>query len=55
MTTLRDVEEHVGVYYSSNWVVKNILMMSEDEFKEEREQIELEKEEFGSAEDDADF
>lgn len=55
MTTLRDVEEHVGVYYSRQWVVKNILMMSEDEFKEEREQIELEKEEFGSAEDDADF
>lgn len=52
MTTLRDVEEHVGVYYSRNWVVKNILQMSEDEFKEEREMIEQEKEEFGSAEDE---
>jgi hypothetical protein len=54
MTTLRDVEEHVGVYYSRNWVVKNILMMSEEEFKDEREQIETEKEEFGSAEDEFD-
>lgn len=54
MTTLRDVEEHVGVYYSRSWVVRNILQMSEDEFKEEREQIELEKEEFGSAEDEMD-
>ena len=54
MTTLRDVEEHVGVYYSRNWVVKNILMMSEEEFKDEREQIEQEKEEFGNAEDEFD-
>jgi len=54
MTTLRDVEEHVGVYYSRSWVVKNILMMSEEEFKDEREQIETEKEEFGSAEDEFD-
>jgi len=52
MNTLRDVEEHVGVYYSRQWVVKNILQMSEDEFKEEREQIEVEKDEFGNAEDE---
>ena len=54
MTTLRDVEEHVGVYYSRNWVVKNILQMNEDEFKEELEQIEVEKEQFGNAEDEFD-
>ena len=52
MSTLRDMEDQVGVYYSRSWVVKNILQMSEDDFKEEREKIEAEKEEFGSAEDD---
>ena len=52
MTTLRDVEEHVGVYYSRQWVVKNILQMSEDEFKDELETIEQEKEIFGNAEDE---
>lgn len=52
MSTLRDMEDQIGVFYSRKWVVKNILQMSEEEFKEEREQIELEKEEFGSEEDD---
>jgi len=52
MTTLRDVEDHVGVYYSRQWVVKNILQMSEEEFKEELQIIEDEKEIFGNAEDE---
>ena len=46
LTTLRELEDQVGVYYSRKWVVRNVLQMSEDDFKEEREQIELEKEEF---------
>ena len=52
MTTLRDVEDHVGVYYSRQWVVKNILQMSEEDFKDELEIIEQEKEVFGNAEDE---
>lgn len=52
MTTLRDVEDHVGVYYSRQWVVKNILQMSEEEFKDELQVIEDEKEVFGNAEDE---
>lgn len=52
MTTLRDVEDHVGVYYSRQWVVKNILQMSEEEFKAELQVIEDEKEVFGNAEDE---
>lgn len=52
MTTLRDVEDHVGVYYSRQWVVKNILQMSEEEFKDELQIIEDEKEVFGNAEDE---
>ena len=54
MSTLRDVEDHVGTYYSRNWVVQNILQMSLEEFKEERRLIELEKAEFGDGGDDED-
>jgi len=52
MTTLRDVEDHVGVYYSRQWVVRNILQMSEEEFKDELQIIEDEKKIFGNAEDE---
>ena len=31
MQTLRDVEDHVGVYYSREWVIRNVLQMSDDE------------------------
>lgn len=44
VNTLRDVEEHVGVYYSRAWVRKNILFMSEEEQEEIAKQIETEKE-----------
>jgi hypothetical protein len=44
MTTLRDVEEHVGVYYSREWVIKNILQMSEEDMENMKKQIETEKE-----------
>lgn len=45
MQTLRDVEEHVGVYYSREWVIKNILQIGEDEAKEIKDQIEQEAQE----------
>ena len=46
LSTLREVEEHVGVYYSREWVIKNVLMMSEEDMKEMKKQIEAEKDEF---------
>ena len=45
MATLRDVEDHVGVYYSREWVIRNVLMMSEEEMKEMKEQIDQETKE----------
>jgi len=44
MNTLREMEETVGVYYSREWVIRNVLQMSEEEFEEIRDQIEAEKE-----------
>jgi hypothetical protein len=43
LTTLRDIEEHVGKYFSREWVIKNVLYFSDLEMKEMREQIEKEK------------
>jgi hypothetical protein len=42
LTTLREVEEHIGTYYSRNWVRKNVLRMSEEEIKEMEKEIEQE-------------
>ena len=51
MQTLRDVEEHAGVYYSREWIIRNVLQMSEEEMTEMKEQIEAEKEEYGDPND----
>jgi hypothetical protein len=45
LTTLREVEEHIGTYYSRDWVRKNVLRMSEEDIKEQLKQIEKEAEE----------
>ena len=45
LSTLREVEEHVGTYYSREWVLRNVLRMSEEEMKEMKEQIEAEAKE----------
>jgi len=43
VSTLRDIEEHVGTYYSREWVAKNVLFMNDDDMKEIQKQIEQEK------------
>ena len=43
METLRQTEEVIGVYYSREWVRKNVLRMTEDDIKEMDKQIEAEK------------
>ena len=45
LTTLREVEEHIGTYYSRNWVRKNVLRMSEEDIKEMEKEIEQEAKE----------
>jgi len=48
--TLREVEEHVGTYYSREWVLRNVLRMSEEEMGEMKDQIEAEAKENPPAE-----
>ena len=45
LTTLREVDEHIGTYYSKEWVRKNVLRMSDDEIKDMEKQIAAEVEE----------
>ena len=52
LTTLREVEEHIGTYYSREWVRKQVLRMSDDDIKEMDKQIAKEAEDMPSDEED---
>ena len=43
LSSLRDVEEQIGKYFSREWVVKNVLFMSDDDFREMQRQMDKEK------------
>ena len=43
IATLRDVEEHVGKYFSREWVIKNVLFMSDDDYREMQKQMDKER------------
>lgn len=43
VTMLRDIEEQIGKYYSREWVIKNVLFMSEDDMREMQKQMDKEK------------
>jgi len=40
---LKDIEEQIGKYYSREWVVKNVLFMTDDEMREMQKQMDKEK------------
>jgi hypothetical protein len=43
ISTLRDIEENVGRYFSREWVQKNVLFMNEDDIKEMQKVIDKER------------
>lgn len=45
LETLRAIEEQIGKYFSREWVVKHVLYMPEDEWKEMKKQIDKEAKE----------
>ena len=51
---LAGMEEYIGKYISQEWVRKTILHLTDDEIKEMQKQIDKEKEEEPSDEDDID-
>jgi hypothetical protein len=44
ISTLRDIEDNVGRYFSREWVQKNVLFMNEDDIKEMQKVIDKERE-----------
>lgn len=44
LETLRQIEEQIGKYFSREWVVKHVLYMPDDEWKEMQKQIKKEAE-----------
>jgi hypothetical protein len=53
MNTLREVEEHVGKYFSREYVQRNVLFMTDEEIEEMAKQIDKErKEEDGDGDDE---
>lgn len=42
LSTLRDIEEHVGKYFSREWIIKNVLYMSDEQWKEIQKQMKQE-------------
>lgn len=51
---LRDIDEYTGKYYSTEWVRKNVLQMSEDDVKDIEKQIEDEDDGEDEIDGDAD-
>lgn len=44
ISTLRDIEEHVGKYFSRSWIKKNVLYLTDDQIEEMNQEIAQEKE-----------
>jgi hypothetical protein len=43
LSTLRDIEEQIGKYFSREWVIKNVLYMSDEDMRDMDKQIKKEK------------
>jgi len=55
VSTLREMDEYVGKYYSTNWIRKNILRQSEEEIVQIDKEIEKNKENDDGEGDDLDY
>ena len=51
MSTLREVDDQIGTYFSKEWVVKNVLYMSDQEWRDMQKQMDKEREEEPSEDD----
>ena len=50
--TLDQIQNYVGEYYSKEWIMKNVLMMSEEDVQTMQDQIAAEKEAGGGDDDE---
>lgn len=42
LTTLDQVSQYVGEYFSREWAMKNVMMMSDEDIEEMKQQVEAE-------------
>lgn len=52
LTTLDQISQYVGEYFSREWVMKNVMQMSDDDIESMKDQVEAENEKGGDEEDD---
>jgi hypothetical protein len=53
--TMDQVTQYVGEYFSREWVMKNVMMMSDDDIDEMKKQVEAENAKSDDADDDLDI
>jgi len=52
LQTLDQISQYVGEYFSREWVMKNVMMMSDDDIKQMTDEVESENAKGGNDEDD---
>lgn len=52
LATLDQISQYVGEYFSREWVMKNVMMMNDEDIEEMKKQVEAENEVGGDEEDD---
>ena len=52
LSTLDQVSQYVGEYFSREWVMKNVMMMSDDDIEEMKNQVEAENSKGGDDNED---
>jgi hypothetical protein len=40
ISQLDNIQDHIGEYFSREWVMKNVMMMNDDDINELKEQVE---------------
>lgn len=54
LQTMDQVSQYVGEYFSREWVMKNVMMMSDEDIEEMKKQVESENEQGGDEQDSFD-
>ena len=52
LQTMDQISQYVGQYFSREWVMKNVMMMSDDDIEQMKDEVEGEQKNSGDDEDD---
>jgi len=52
LTTLDQVSNYVGEYFSREWVMKNVMMFSDEDISQMKDEVEAENAKGGDEEDE---